>query len=106
MNDVGMNPLLSELQKLSAIAKDEDNANSSPAGGDFANLLKKLWGSVNQAQHDSTQLAQNFELAESNAPDLAEVMIALQKARLTFQATLQVRNKLVSAYQDVMNMPL
>jgi flagellar hook-basal body complex protein FliE len=46
-----------------------------------------------------------FVKGEPNV-DLTEVMVAVQKASLSFQAMTQVRNKLVQAYQDVMNMPV
>lgn len=74
------------------------------AGNDFAGVFKSMLADVNQSQQQSTQLAASFERGQHQ--DLAEVMIAQQKSRLAFQMTLQVRNKLVSAYQDIMNMPV
>ena len=67
------------------------------AGDDFASVFKAMLVDVNQ-------LAASFERGQHQ--DLAEVMIAQQKSKLAFQTTLQVRNKLVSAYQDIMNMPV
>ena len=60
---------------------------------------------MNEAQQSSGELKRAFELGESNV-DLAQVMIASQKANVSFQAMVQVRNKLVEAYKDVMNMPI
>ena len=74
------------------------------AGDDFASVFKAMLVDVNQSQQQSTQLAASFERGQSQ--DLAGVMIAQQKSRHAFQTTLQVRNKLVSAYQDIMNMPV
>ncbi|CDH44164.1 flagellar hook-basal body complex protein FliE [Candidatus Contendibacter odensensis] len=74
------------------------------AGDDFASVFKSMLADVNQSQQQSTQLAASFERGQNQ--DLAGVMIAQQKSRLAFQTTLQVRNKLVSAYQDIMNMPV
>lgn len=71
---------------------------------DFANVFKSMLVNVNQSQQYSRQLAESFDRGQHQ--DLAGVMIAQQVAKLTFQSTLQVRNKLVSAYQDVMNMPV
>ncbi|HRF62073.1 MAG TPA: flagellar hook-basal body complex protein FliE [Candidatus Competibacter sp.] len=71
---------------------------------DFASVFKSMLGDVNQSQQRATQLAESFD--EGQQEDLAGVMIAQQKARLSFQTTLQVRNKVVSAYQDIMNMPI
>ena len=69
---------------------------------DFAALMRQAVGEVNQAQMQAASMSRSFELGER--VDLAEVMIAMQKSRVSFEALLQVRNKLLSAYQDVMNM--
>ncbi|MDQ5911086.1 MAG: flagellar hook-basal body complex protein FliE [Pseudomonadota bacterium] len=71
---------------------------------DFASVFKSMLVSVNQSQQYSRQLTESFDLGQHN--DLAGVMISQQKAKLAFQSTLQVRNKLMTAYQDVMNMPV
>ena len=60
---------------------------------------------VNEAQQKSGQLAAAFERGDASA-DLAKVMVASQQSSLAFRATVEVRNRLVQAYQDVMNMPL
>ena len=60
---------------------------------------------VNDAQQKSGALAKSFELGEPGA-DLAKVMVASQQSQIAFRATVEVRNRLVQAYQDVMNMPL
>lgn len=71
--------------------------------GDFAGALKASLDSVNRTQQSANALGQAFESGTTTA-SLAEVMLATQKASVAFQATVQVRNKLVQAYQDVMNM--
>lgn len=71
---------------------------------DFASVFKSMLVNVNDSQQHSRQLAESFDSGQHQ--DLAGVMIAQQTAKLAFQSTLQVRNKLVSAYQDVMNMPV
>jgi flagellar hook-basal body complex protein FliE len=73
--------------------------------GDFAAMLKQSIDTVNQTQKQSTKLATAFETGQSDV-SLAEVMVASQKASVSFQAMLQVRNKLVDAYKDVMSMPM
>jgi flagellar hook-basal body complex protein FliE len=72
---------------------------------DFASLLKQSIDSVNDTQATANQMATAFETGESDA-SLAELMISMQKASVSFQAMVQVRNKLVDAYKDVMNMPM
>lgn len=77
---------------------------AAPAQNSFGSVFEALLAGVNQSQQYSTQLAEAFERGQHQ--DLAGVMIAQQKAGLSFQATLQTRNKLISAYQDIMNMPI
>lgn len=72
---------------------------------DFAAALKASLDQVNQSQTRAETLGRNFVLGDDRV-SLSDVMIAEQKANISFQATVQVRNKLVSAYQDIMNMPV
>jgi flagellar hook-basal body complex protein FliE len=60
---------------------------------------------VNQSQTTAENLGKNFALGDDSV-SLSDVMIAGQKANISFQATVQVRNKLVSAYHDIMNMQI
>ena len=70
---------------------------------DFASALKNSLDQVNNTQVKAEQLGQRFVAGDDNV-NLSDVMISLQKANISFQATVQVRNKLVSAYHDIMNM--
>ena len=72
---------------------------------DFSAALKASLDQVNHVQTKADQLGQRFVAGDENV-NLSEVMIAMQKANITFQTTVQVRNKLVAAYQDIMNMPV
>jgi flagellar hook-basal body complex protein FliE len=75
-----------------------------PAGKvDFADALKASLDQVNDAQKNAQQLGQRFTAGDDSV-NLSDVMISMQKASISFQATVQVRNKLVSAYHDIMNM--
>lgn len=69
----------------------------------FSDALKASLDQVNQTQRTSEKLSKNFVLGDDSV-SLSDVMIAGQKSNIAFQATVQVRNKLVSAYQDIMNM--
>ncbi len=74
----------------------------APSFGDaLGNALKK----VNSLQSETRDLQGAFERGDPNA-DLARVMVAAQASSVAFRATVEVRNRLVQAYQDVMNMPL
>jgi flagellar hook-basal body complex protein FliE len=79
-----------------------DGPKSTPSI-DFATALKSSLDQVNQHQAKAVELGKNFALGDDSV-NLSDVMVATQKASLSFQATVQVRNKLVSAYHDIMNM--
>lgn len=75
------------------------------AAPSFGATLRNALEGVNGAQQRSGELVRAFELGEPGA-DLAKVMVAAQQSQVAFRATVEVRNRLVQAYQDVMNMPL
>ena len=68
-------------------------------------MLKNAVNNVNALQKDATQLAQSYERGDDGV-DLPQVMIGLQKSSVSFEAMTQVRNKLVDAYEKIMNMPI
>ncbi|MEZ5656704.1 MAG: flagellar hook-basal body complex protein FliE [Sphingobium sp.] len=72
--------------------------------GDFSSALKGALEKVNGLQNEAGAQATAFDRGETT--DIAAVMLAKQKASVSFEATLQVRNKLLSAYKDIMNMPV
>jgi flagellar hook-basal body complex protein FliE len=72
---------------------------------DFSKLFQTAIGQVNGLQKNANSLAQAYETGAPGV-DITQVMIASQKASVSFQAAVQVRNKLLSAYQDIMNMPI
>ncbi|WP_268800297.1 flagellar hook-basal body complex protein FliE [Pseudomonas huanghezhanensis] len=71
----------------------------------FSDMLGMAVNKVNDTQQASNQLSSAFEMGKSGV-DLTDVMISSQKASVSFQALSQVRNKLVQAYQDIMQMPV
>lgn len=79
------------------------SGNQPAAKASFSDALKSSLDQVNQVQLNAEKLGKNFALGDDSV-SLSDVMIAGQKANIAFQATIQVRNKLVSAYQDIMNM--
>lgn len=98
-----VNEVLAQMRVL------RDQAQQRPAAEtpttDFADLLKTSIETVNDTQQQAGNLAKAFENGESDA-SLAEVMVSLQKASVSFEAMVQVRNKLVEAYKDIMNMQM
>ncbi len=106
MNDINVTQLLTQMRSMTALAQGQPAEAIGAAGGvDFAALLKGSVDKVNETQQQAGSLQQAFEAGDSQV-DLAQVMIAMQKAGIAFQAMTQVRNKLVSAYQDIMSMPM
>jgi flagellar hook-basal body complex protein FliE len=79
-------------------------ATTERAGGvDFGELVKRSIDGVNETQQGASKLAERFEMGDPNV-DLVRVMVEMQKARVSFEAVSQVRNKLVEAYREIMNM--
>ena len=106
MNEISVDQLLVQMRSMAARVQGLQVENPAPGGAaDFSGLLRSSIDKVNEVQQEAGQLKQAFELGDRNT-SLADVMISLQKANLSFQAMTQVRNRLVSAYQDVMNMQL
>lgn len=70
---------------------------------DFQSVFKSSLDQVNTMQQQSSQLAQRFEMGDTTV-SLSDAMISLQKSSIALQQTVQVRNKLVSAYQEIMSM--
>jgi flagellar hook-basal body complex protein FliE len=102
MNTSGIDQLLQELNAAAARASGQATA---PAGEvpEFGELLKSALDQVNGAQEEAARLQSQFDQGAPNT-NLHEVMVSLQKASLSFQTMVQVRNRLVSAYQEIMNM--
>lgn len=95
------------VNQLRAVAA-QASATPAPApqeasAQDFAALLKSAVDEVNSAQMDAKQFTRQFEAGDPDV-NLQDVVLSLQKASLSFQTMVQVRNKLVSAYQEIMNM--
>ena len=78
---------------------------TTPAGpASFADTLASALNQVNATQNRASDLSAAYERGET--VDIARVMLARQEASVGFEATLQVRNKLLSAYRDIMSMPV
>jgi flagellar hook-basal body complex protein FliE len=110
-----VNQLLAQMRAMEAQAKTsvQPGVQSIGAPGiapqtqqvDFGNLLKNSIDAVNETSLQSTKIADAFERGDPNV-SLAQVMLAMEKANVSFQAMTQVRNRLLSAYQEIMNMPV
>ena len=103
-NTINADTLLTQMRAMAAQAQGQTNETSSAAGqSNFSDILKQSVDKVNETQMNASKLSEAFQAGDSNV-QVSEVMVALQKSNVSFQAMLQVRNKLVNAYQDIMNM--
>ena len=103
MSDMNVNQVLAQMRTMSLQAGGP--VQETGGNTDFSALLQQSIASVNNTQQSAGKMEEAFETGAANI-SLADVMVANQKASVSFQAMLQVRNKLVEAYQDVMNMPM
>lgn len=110
INAIDPNQLLTQMRAAQAQASQQTNTQMQAQtigekGVDFSNLMKTAVNQVNETQKAAGKLNAAFEMGDPNV-SLADAMIASQKAGVAFQATLQVRNKLVQAYEEVMRMSI
>ena len=98
------------LERNQALSRAAQSNQAAPAPategktGSFADTLKDALQSVNEGQAKASALSEAYERGAE--VDIAKVMLARQQASVGFEATLQVRNKLLSAYKDIMSMPV
>ncbi|QKZ03616.1 MULTISPECIES: flagellar hook-basal body complex protein FliE [Pseudomonas] len=105
---IEFNRLMMDMRTLQADAMGASKTAVAPevsGTSSFADLLGQAVNKVSDTQQASDQLANAFEIGKSGV-DITDVMVASQKASVSFQALTQVRNKLVQAYQDIMQMPV
>jgi flagellar hook-basal body complex protein FliE len=109
MTTIDTSRLLLELRAMAAEARGAGSgvgaATDAAAAPDFGQLLKTSLERVNEMQANASSLAVAYEQGRPGV-DLTRVMLEAQKASLSFRAMSEVRNKLVNAYQEVMNMPV
>lgn len=108
MENRGIENLLAQLRASAALAAGTPvpaPAREANGGADFAAVLRGALDRVNDSQERALGLARDFEAGKGNVP-VHEVMLSLQKANIAFQGIVQVRNRLVAAYQDIMNMQI
>jgi len=106
IDSINADTILARMRALASQAGGvETPANRASNATDFVSALRGALDQVNTVQQTAGDLSTRFERGEPGV-DIAQVMVAIQKANVSFQAATQVRNRLVSAYQDIMNMPI
>ena len=97
--------LLAEMKALESLASSRSM--QAPAieqqSPSFVEMLEQAISQVNETQQHASDLRKRFELGDQSV-DIAEVMVAASQSSISFEALMQVRNKFLTAYQDVMNM--
>ena len=92
-------------QSISPGSLNKEIGGDSSSRTDFSQALKAHLSDISKMEKDSNELGRRFALGDSNV-NLSDVMISSQKANIALQSTVQVRNKLASAYQTIMNMQI
>ena len=109
MNVSNVDSVLAQMRAVMALAQggtvQAPTAASSTGSVDFANVLKSSLDGVAQAQNTAENMQKAFVLGDDKV-SLSDTMISMQKANIEFQTTVQVRNKMVAAYNDIMNMSI
>ena len=110
MSDVAINQVLAQMRSMQALAQGQSvgaglGATEAASSSQFSNLMTQSIADVNASMQESKAVTAAFESGDPSV-SLAEVMITAQKASLQFTGMTEVRNKLLNAYQEVMNMPV
>ncbi|MBI1422998.1 MAG: flagellar hook-basal body complex protein FliE [Gammaproteobacteria bacterium] len=104
-NTITPDALLAQMRAMMEKAQGTPAAQSgqSVTQNGFTDVLKQAVSAVNDQQQQADKLATAFQQGDPNV-QMSQVMLSMQKASVSFQAMVEVRNKLVSAYQEIMNM--
>lgn len=108
MSDMSIDQVLMQMRVLAAQAKGFQPAAETaptPGGVDFSELLGNSIKAVNENQKISSDLKTRFELGDQSV-NVVDIAIASEKAKISYTAMVEVRNKLVEAYKEVMSLPV
>lgn len=104
MNVSAVDNLLAQMRVAAAAAGLREPGQATQSGKvNFSEVLKSSLDGVAQVQSKSMAMQNAFVMGDDRV-SLSDTMIAMQKASISFQTTIQVRNKFVQAYNDIMNM--
>ena len=106
MIDADFSNMLVQMRALSdKIGPSVSDKLPETARVDFSEVFKQSVDAVNKAQMNAVEMKRAFQTGEEGI-ELPQVMVALEKSSISFEAMNQVRNKLLNAYQEIMNMPV
>ncbi len=108
MSQIEVDRVLSQIRQLQSATRvgvPTAPPVAAPGANSFANVLQQGLEKVSSQQAKSSQLASQFERGVPGI-ELPQVMLEAQKSSVSFRALVEVRNKFVEAYREIMNMPL
>lgn len=105
MSDMAINQVVAQMRAMAARAGTEGEAAAAADVPEFGTVMRQSLDEVNQSMQKSRALADAFEAGDKEV-SLTELMVSAQRASLEFQALTEVRNKLLTAYQEVMRMQI
>lgn len=107
--DIKANSIYQEMQAMVGDIKplkmDVPGIQGNTSASQFSDMLSQALNNVNGLQKESREMQTAFDMGDTNL-SLADVMIAKEKSGIAFEATMQVRNKVLEAYKTIMNMPV
>mmetsp|Transcript_25755 Transcript_25755/g.81699 ORF Transcript_25755/g.81699 Transcript_25755/m.81699 type:complete len:125 (-) Transcript_25755:1747-2121(-) len=107
--DIKANSIYQEMQAMvgdiKPIKMDVPSVQGNSSASQFSDMLSQAVNNVNGMQRESREMQVSFDMGDPNL-SLADVMITKEKASIAFEATVQVRNKVLEAYKTIMNMPV
>jgi len=104
MSDIAMQSVLAQMRAMQARAEGFQANPVQKPSSDFTTVMKSAVDHVNATQKAAGEMSKAY--VSGKDVEIADVMVSLQKSNIEFQATVQVRNKMIEAYQQIMNMPI
>ncbi|MGQ0697957.1 MAG: flagellar hook-basal body complex protein FliE [Panacagrimonas sp.] len=109
MSEIDVTRVLSQIRALQAQTSAPARSTTGPASAEaakgFGRVMEAALDKVSLSQSKAGELQNKFQLGDANT-DLASVMLASSRAQVEFKGLVEVRNRMVRAYQDIMNIPL
>ena len=100
--DIFIRSSVEQLKPLTGIEPKKAEGDKTPEGASFGDVLKGAIMDINNLQNDADKAIANVQMEDAGS--IHDAMIALEKAGISFQVMMQVRNKILDAYQEVMRM--
>jgi flagellar hook-basal body complex protein FliE len=100
-----MQAMVGDIKPIKTDFPGTQGLQGNTSANQFSDMLSQAVNNVNGLQSESREMQKSFDMGDPNL-SLADVMIAKEKSGIAFEATIQVRNKVLEAYKTIMNMPV